>query len=82
MLKYESLCVYVQHDTSSPLLAGGVAADLPWVVKVRRVQVCLSFSLNVAVIYLLCSFPCFISFFLKLIEALSLLLSSFKMSSK
>lgn len=25
---------YLQHDTSSPLLAGGVTTDLPWVVKV------------------------------------------------
>lgn len=32
--------ISLQHDTSSPLLAGGVAADIPWVVKVRNLHVC------------------------------------------
>lgn len=32
--------IYLQHETSSPLLAGGVAADIPWVVKVRNLHVC------------------------------------------
>lgn len=43
---YESLSyVYLQHDTSSPLLAGGVAVDTPWVVKVSHLQVYYLFNL-------------------------------------
>lgn len=30
--------LHLQHDTSSPLLAGG-SVDVPWVVKVRHLQV-------------------------------------------